>query len=58
MKTRFEFAPIEVQKAMQGKPHRHDLVREICEKVIGSHYAVARPGKTAWERYRRERGKK
>lgn len=53
--TRFDFAPKEVQAAMKGKPHRHDIVRGVCASVIGKHYEVARPGKTAWERHKKVR---
>lgn len=47
-KNRMDYAPLEVQRAMQGKPHRHDLCRQITEKVMGlrAGTGINRPGKT------------
>ena len=54
-KKRIDFAPYEVREAMKGKQHHHYLMRQICEKVIGKHYAVNRPGKTAYENWRKSK---
>lgn len=56
-KRRIDFAHPLVRDAMIGKPHRHDILREITEKVLGlpKGAGVARPGKTAMERARRDR---
>jgi hypothetical protein len=49
--NRHDFAPTIIRTAMQGKPWRHDILRQVTKGLMGRE--IARPGKTAHERARK-----
>ncbi len=55
---RADFTSAAIREALGNQPRTHRNCIDATEKLFGKGRGVARPGKTACELARRERGKK
>lgn len=59
MSIRADFCAPEINRALGRRPRTHANMIAVTEEIFGKGRGIARPGKTACERARRERlGKK
>jgi hypothetical protein len=55
MSTRRDFAGVAIRQEMGNQKWTHRNCMDVTEKLFGKGHGVARPGKTAHERSRKER---